>query len=665
MGTRYSLFENHKLLLGVVFLFSGFVFVGQTYAATYFNFTDDSTQITNPSTYGTAFKLGHPSHSQPTSQSYFYKIHVVSTSCSGDFVVGFNGYNSSIYGDNVVSTVVLGGTNATGTSPSFAFGSNYNYSIAFYCGSGTSHASTILGSLGSFASENWNGSPGEVYSGTPYFCIGDTEADCESTPLSLISLQQYQSDATTTIASGGITAEDRVVLGATLNSSGLSTLQLQVEVKPTGFAFTGTPNVTSPFVSPGNQATTTYVGSNSSYHWQARVVDVNGSSSNWQAFGTSGVSTVDFIINHTPNSEESVHFDGSSAWAWPASNITLDDTNPLTIEFWYKTTSTASTFIDARSTSTGQGFALSKDSNGINLALSCGASSTIQFEAADKLANLDAIGYWHHVAISKGTAVLSPFLLYFDGAQQMSANCFDSSTTKTIWFGKSAISSTGYLTGDMDEVRIWNVQRSVSDIASSAQEEISPTSTGLLAYWTFNGTSTELVSGNATSAQVNNPVFSSSSPMGPHFIDFDSPPSVHNGNIFWIASTTYVSELTVAVNTWNAQGHIGVASATMARPADLLVSDTSTADVVWDGGWCASSLPGCPATDTIYLNQYYLNTHPNSSIQRTITHEFGHALGLNHSVFGNIMFYLGAGTSEASTTLGSQDKSDYNYLWGN
>jgi len=108
-------------------------------------------------------------------------------------------------------------------------------------------------------------------------------------------LQQYYPDGVTVINNGALATTDSVMLEAGIISDASTTVQLQVEVKPTGSNFTGTPNVTSTFVSPGTNATTTFAGSAGSYHWQARTF--NGTDySPWQSFGSSSAST-DFAIN--------------------------------------------------------------------------------------------------------------------------------------------------------------------------------------------------------------------------------------------------------------------------------------------------------------------------------------------------------------------------------
>lgn len=113
---------------------------------------------------------------------------------------------------------------------------------------------------------------------------------------SIASLSQYESDGVTSISEGGLAPGGSVILGATLNSTVSTTLELQVEVEPAGTNFLNVPDVTSsPFVAPGTTATTTFVWVDGSYHWQARAVDANNNASPWQEFGPSATST-DFVL---------------------------------------------------------------------------------------------------------------------------------------------------------------------------------------------------------------------------------------------------------------------------------------------------------------------------------------------------------------------------------
>ncbi len=119
-----------------------------------------------------------------------------------------------------------------------------------------------------------------------------------------LGLQQYKSDATTTITKGAATTESAVVFGSKLYSTNADSVQLQVEVT-TSTSFTGTPNVTSAWVASGTIAMATLdlppeSWSNGNYHWRARVIaSSTGATSTWQLFGPTATST-DFKINNVP-----------------------------------------------------------------------------------------------------------------------------------------------------------------------------------------------------------------------------------------------------------------------------------------------------------------------------------------------------------------------------
>jgi len=122
----------------------------------------------------------------------------------------------------------------------------------------------------------------------------------------------------------------------------------------------------------------------------------------------------------------------------------------------------------------------------------------------------------------------------------------------------------------------------------------------------------------------------------------------------YTASTTYSSIATSSISTWNAQNRVNIVVAT--STTDLSIEDVNYSDVAWKGAWDDISSP-----NKALLNTYYLNNSTTDQIRNTITHEIGHALGLNHSYTGNIMYFA----QSSQTVLGTQDIDDYKFVWQN
>lgn len=131
--------------------------------------------------------------------------------------------------------------------------------------------------------------------------------------------------------------------------------------------------------------------------------------------------------------------------------------------------------------------------------------------------------------------------------------------------------------------------------------------------------------------------------------------AVDEREIRWGGSTQYNSEWQGAINTWNSEGEITIASDTIWTYEDLKLSDVNRDDLNWTGRYTYYRF----GTDTLELNIAKLSGKSEDQRQNTATHELGHALGLNHSFSGNILYTF----QTSQTYLGSQDRDDYNYLW--
>lgn len=213
---------------------------------------------------------------------------------------------------------------------------------------------------------------------------------------------------------------------------------------------------------------------------------------------------------------------------------------------------------------------------GINLAgsrntFSVSSSSTLSYIAGGTNTNIGgsttiAIGQWVHVAlvISSGTGYL-----YVNGVQSGTGSLSSVNTPTTganVTIGQRVSGGSIPFTGKIDEVRIWNVARTASQIISSMNDEFCSIPTGLVAYYKLNngtasGTNTGIttaideVAGNngtltnfalsgATSNWVSGASLSAgSNTPGNATITSCGPYTANTGQI-WTTSGNYVDTLT-------------------------------------------------------------------------------------------------------------------------
>lgn len=137
-----------------------------------------------------------------------------------------------------------------------------------------------------------------------------------------------------------------------------------------------------------------------------------------------------------------------------------------------------------------------------------------------------------------------------------------------------------------------------------------------------------------------------------HFLGYDS---VDDREIRYDESTKYNSELSNALWQWNGVGSVDYKVDTWATYEDVHFNDARRSDVSWVGLYSNEW-----GTDQIYYNVYYMDGYTWCRRTKTVLHEMGHALGLHHSYWPNIMAQGDVG----SCTLQAHDKSDYRALWG-
>lgn len=131
--------------------------------------------------------------------------------------------------------------------------------------------------------------------------------------------------------------------------------------------------------------------------------------------------------------------------------------------------------------------------------------------------------------------------------------------------------------------------------------------------------------------------------------------SVDDGEIRCGGSTTYRTNWDSGRSTWNSLEKVKITGDANNTLQDLTVKDVNKDYVSWAGYYDYDSLNA----DEILLNTYYLKNYSKAWRTNVCTHELGHALGLAHSISDNIMDE----NVTSRTSLGKQDKLDYNYLW--
>ena len=93
---------------------------------------------------------------------------------------------------------------------------------------------------------------------------------------------------------------------------------------------------------------------------------------------------------------------------------------------------------------------------------------------------------WHHIAMTFNSGVNNGTLIYIDGILKLTTTMTISSQDQPFTIGSVVDPYGQFYTGSIDDVRVWNVIRTPSQIQANMNIELLGSETGLVAYYTFN-----------------------------------------------------------------------------------------------------------------------------------------------------------------------------------
>lgn len=190
-----------------------------------------------------------------------------------------------------------------------------------------------------------------------------------------------------------------------------------------------------------------------------------------------------------------------------ANSTSINPSTALTVEAWinadlWKSSVWAGTIVGKQATSPDRGYCLTAGEGGK-------AEFTVSIGGVWVSATTPAVmglNSWYHVA---GVFDGSTIKVYINGELQVSNPAVGviSTSSNTMYIGENPTWTGRYFDGTVDEVRIWNVARTQSEIQSNFTTELTLPQTGLVAYYKMNegtGTTVGDASGNSNNGTMLN-----------------------------------------------------------------------------------------------------------------------------------------------------------------
>lgn len=209
-----------------------------------------------------------------------------------------------------------------------------------------------------------------------------------------------------------------------------------------------------------------------------------------------------FIIFQFPIlAQHSLDFDGTNDFVDCSNNGVLMPTAEITVEAWFRANDLGSavherSIVGKDVCCPDRGYMLRHGAGDVSFVVAVGNSWR---EARSSTGNLVTIGTWHHIA---GTFDGNQVRIFLDGVEVGSTPVTGGidANPAAVHIGNSSGFGGRLFNGQIDDVKIWNIARSPSEIATTRCCSFTGTETGLVAYWKMDdGTGSGILSDAAGS----------------------------------------------------------------------------------------------------------------------------------------------------------------------
>lgn len=195
-------------------------------------------------------------------------------------------------------------------------------------------------------------------------------------------------------------------------------------------------------------------------------------------------------ITFTPELNKALQFNGSTDYIrLPSSSSLTSFANEITVEAWVRVAAYGE---DGVIISSGY-------ENEYSFAVKPDGKLGVTLKQVNPQPNSEFIGKmvlalntWYHVAFSYNGSIESILVngvvdTSFSTSGDVSTAQYEENISIGVYSYDNYTHQNSFLNGILDEVRIWNIGRSASEIQSTMNSELLGTEFGLMGYWKFNG----------------------------------------------------------------------------------------------------------------------------------------------------------------------------------